>query len=153
MRITTLELFALVSAGMMTGNELCVSIFHAQIRRMEEKVEFEMGQASAAAFGKFMPFWYAATLLLTGAVAYSLRGSRAPALLADISAALWLLSIVLTVTLLVPINSRIAGWKWETRPADWPQARRTWDTRHAVRVCLLLAALLCLVFASLLPSA
>jgi len=144
-----LETAAIVAAGMMAGNELCVSIFHAALRRMEERTQFELGKASAAVFGKFMPFWYAATLLLSGAVAYSLRRTGGAARLADLAAALFLVSIVYNVTLLVPINSRIASWQWDTRPGDWAQARQTWDTRHLARVSLLIAAFACLVLGCL----
>lgn len=144
---------AIVAAGMMTGNELCVSIFHALLRRMDERTQFEVGKASAAVFGKFMPFWYAATLLLSGAAAYSLRGTGRASLLADISAALFLGSIVYTVTLLVPINTRIAGWQWDARPRDWAKARQTWDTRHRLRVFLLVIAVVCLALACVLAPA
>ena len=144
-----LEGLAIVTAGMMTGNELCVGIFDALLRRLDERAQFDLGQKSAALFGKLMPGWYAATFLLSAAVAYRLRGDGTPALLAEGSAALWLLSILGTVTLLVPINSRVAKWTWDTRPADWAQARQTWDTRHYARVIVLAAALICLVFACL----
>jgi len=149
METTILETLAIISAGMMTGNELCVSIFHAAQRRMEERTQFEVGKMSAAVFGKFMPFWYAATLLLSGAVAYSKRGTSQASLLADTAAALFLVSIVYTVTLLVPINTRIASWQWDTRLSDWMQARQTWDTRHLLRVSLLVLAVVCLVLACL----
>lgn len=153
MEAITLEVLTVISAGMMTGSELCVSVFHAQIRTLPEDAQFEMGQKSANVFGKFMPFWYAAMLLLSGAVAYFLRGTGTAALLANSSAALWLLSILGTVTLLVPINSRIAQWTWDTRPADWMQQRQAWDTRHRARVVLLLTALIGLVSACLMGRA
>lgn len=147
-----LETAAISIAGIMTGNELCVSIFHAMLRRMEERTQFELGKASAVVFGKFMPFWYAATLLLSGAVAYSRRGAGRASLLADTAAALFLVSIVYTVTLLVPINTRIASWQWDTRPPDWAQARQTWDTRHLLRVSLLVLATACLVLACVMQT-
>ena len=149
MEAITWEVLALISAGMMTGNELCVSIFYAQIRTLPEEAQFEMGQKSAAVFGRLMPGWYAATLLLSVAVAYVLRGTGTAALLAGVSAALWLLSILGTVTLLVPINTRITQWTWDTRPGDWKATRQLWDTRHRARVGVLFAALICLVSACL----
>ena len=147
-----LETAAIAIAGMMTGNELCVSVFHAALRHLSERTQFDLGQKSAAVFGKIMPFWYAATLLLSGAAAYSLRGTGTAARLANVAAALFLVSIVYTVTLLVPINTRIASWQWETRPADWAEARQTWDTRHLVRVSLLALAVVCLVAACVMPA-
>ena len=145
-----LEGLAIIMAGMMTGNELCVGIFDALLRRLDERAQFDLGQKSAALFGKLMPGWYAAVLLLTAAVAYVLRESGVAARLADVSAALWMLSILGTILFLVPINSHIAKWTWDTRPADWAAARQTWDTRHHARVVLLLAALICLIAACLL---
>lgn len=151
METAILESVAVISAGMMTGNELCVAVFHAQFRGLNERAQFDLGQKSAAVFGKFMPFWYAATLLLTAAAGYALRGTGPAAALADVSAALWLLSVLGTVLFLVPINSRVAGWDWDTRPADWAAVRQTWDTQHRIRVSLLFIALTCLALACLLP--
>ncbi len=144
-----LETLAVISAGMMTGNELCVSIFHAQVSNLDDQAQFEMGQKSAQVFGKIMPPWYAATLLLSAAAAYRLRGTGTPARLAGTSSVLWLLSIIGTVTLLVPLNNRVVGWTWETRPADWKAVRQRWDTRHRARVILLFSALFCLATACL----
>ena len=134
----------------MTGNELCVSIVNARLSQLEERAHFEAARTLAAVFGAVMPFWYAATLLLTGLIAFHLHGSGTAAKLADVSAALWLLSIVYTVAWLVPINTRIAAWKWDTRPPEWTEARRRWDRLHAARVALLMLALAFLVFACLL---
>ena len=144
-----LETAAIVAAGMMTGNEVCVSIFHAMLRRVDERAQFDLGKASAAVFGKVMPLWYAATLLLSGAAAYTLRGASRASLLADFAAALFLAAIIYTVTLLVPIDTRVAGWQWDARPDDWAQERQTWDTRHQLRVFLLAAAFVCLVLGCL----
>ncbi len=149
MGLAVLEGLAVIVAAMMTGNELCLSLVNARLRRTEERTQFEATRALAGSFGAFMPFWYAATFLLSGAVAYALRGSGPAAFLADTAAALWLVSIVYSVTVLVPINSRIATPVWETRPADWAQEWRTWDTRHTARVALLVLALGCLVAACL----
>ena len=148
-----LETIAIIGAGMMTGNELCVSIVNASLRRQDEHTQFTSGRAFAALFGAFMPFWYAATLLLAGAVAFSLRASGTAAILADVSALLWLLSIIYTVSALVPINNRIAAWEWDARPVDWLQARQKWDALHSARVVLLVVALACLVVACLLARA
>lgn len=147
-----LEMTAILVAGMMAGNELCVGIVHAQLSKLDDRARFDSARVLAAAFGAFMPFWYGATLLLTGTVAFSLRAAGTAAVLADVSAALWLLSIVYTVIGLVPINNRIAAWEWETRPVEWEQARQRWNARHAARVALLVLALSCLALACLLAQ-
>ena len=46
-------------------------------------------------------------------------------------------------------NNRTAAQEWDTRPADWMQARRKWDALHITRVLLLVVALACFVLACL----
>lgn len=144
-----LEAFTLLIAGMMVGSELCVSVTNAHLDRLEERAQFESRQTVAAVMGSLMPPWYAATFLLSGAVAFFLRGRGAAALLADIAAGLFLLSIAYTLAALVPLNNQVVKWKWETRPDNWAQVGRTWDMRHVARVTLLAIGFLCLIFACL----
>ena len=107
-------------------------------------------KAIARVLGAVMPLWYAGTLLLSGAVAFSLRHvGHTPFQLACVSAALFLAAIVYTITGLVPINTRIAGWDLEALPGDWKQMRLTWDARHTLRVVILAVAFVCLVTACL----
>ncbi|GAA2960856.1 hypothetical protein GCM10020227_30450 [Streptomyces flavovirens] len=55
-------------------------------------------------------------------------------------AALLVLSVVMSVVLLVPINSRVATWTREGAPADWKQQMGRWDRYHYVRVGVIVAA-------------
>lgn len=150
MGLTFLELITIMVAGTMAGNEFCVMIVNTRLSKLEDRAHFDSARTLAAVFGTVMPFWYAATLLLTGVVAFRLRGAGTAAVLVDASASLWLLSIVYTITCLVPINSRIAAWQWGTRPSEWTHARQKWDALHTARVALLVLALACLVLACLL---
>ena len=61
--------------------------------------------------------------------------------------------IVYTVLLPVPINKQVARWQPESLPANWRELRRRWDALHAVRVGVLLVALVLLVAGCLLSSA
>ncbi len=144
-----METITIMVAGMMAGNELCVSLVNARLRRLDERTHFDATQALAALLGTVMPFWYAAAFLLTGLVAFRLHAAGTAAGLAAGATLLFLASIVYTVAALVPINNRIAAGEWDTRPDDWKQARQRWDTRHAARVALLTLALACLVLACL----
>ena len=56
------------------------------------------------------------------------------------SLALWVVSIIYTLTALVPINNRIAAWTEASRPADWKISRSRWDLLHRWRVLLLAVA-------------
>ena len=73
-------------------------------------------------------------------------------MLAVASAMLWLCAIVFTLLGPVRINNDVIGWDLRALPVDWKARRARWDQLHAVRVCLLLAALSCLVAACLLGS-
>ena len=93
-----------------------------------------------------MPFWYALTLLLTvveGAIHWHTTG-RLPIWIVA-SAVLWMLVIVCTITILVPINNRIASWEKFTPPADWKLYRSRWDLLHRWRVVVLATAFVLLI--------
>ena len=150
-----LELAAIVVAGTMVGNELAVAVFfHPRISALDDATHVRAVQALAAALGRAMPFWYALTLLLSGAVSFIARPAGTPGHgLALAAAGLFAAMIVYTVLLPVPINNQVAQWQPESLPADWRELRRRWDTLHAVRVGVLLVALVLLVAACLRASA
>lgn len=63
------------------------------------------------------------------------------------AAALLILSVVMSVLLLVPINNRGKTWTADSLPADWKQQRNRWDRYHYVRVAVIIAAFVLLVAA------
>ena len=149
MAMTLLEMTTIIVAGMMVGNELCVSIINASLRKLEDKTRFDVVRPLGKVFGDIMPFWYAATFLLTALIAFRVREMGVAALLADTAAVLWLLSIVYSIVCLVPINTQITQQEWETRPSNWAEEHQKWDTAHHARVGLLVIALACLILACL----
>jgi len=95
-----------------------------------------------------MPFWYALTLLLTmveGAIylAYLWPLTHLDRCIVRFV----MLVIVCTVTILVPINNRIASWETSTPPADWKRYRSRWDLLHRWRVVVLTTAFVLLIVA------
>jgi anti-sigma-K factor RskA len=56
-----------------------------------------------------------------------------------------MLVIVCTITILVPINNRIASWEKFTPPADWKLYRGRWDLLHRWRVVVLATAFVLLI--------
>lgn len=151
----SVEIAAIVVAGTMVGIELAVAVFfHPRISALDDATHVRAVQTLAAAFGRAMPFWYALTLLLSGAVAFLARpaglpGHRSALLAAGLFAAM----IVYSVLLPVPINNQVARWQPGSLPANWRELRRRWDTLHAIRVGVLLLALVLLVASCLLPTA
>jgi uncharacterized membrane protein len=62
-----------------------------------------------------------------------------------LAALLWAAIIVFTVTMLVPINNRIAKMNPEHPYDCWLQDRSRWDQLHEVRVALLIMAFILLL--------
>lgn len=107
-------------------------------------------QPLAAVLGAVMPFWYAATLLGSLAVAFLARPAGAPGHGLALSAAgLFAAMIIYTLLLPVPINNQVTRWRSEAPPANWRELRRRWNQLHALRVVVLAAALILLVAACL----
>ena len=152
---SSLELAAIVVAGTMVGNELAVAVFvHPRISALDDDTHVRAVQTLAVALGRAMPFWYALTLLLSGAVAFYARPAGMPGHWPALAATgLFAAIIIYTVLLEVPINNQVARWQPESLPANWRELRHRWDALHAVRVGVLLLALILLVASCLLSSA
>ncbi|MEV8367629.1 DUF1772 domain-containing protein, partial [Streptomyces niveus] len=54
--------------------------------------------------------------------------------------ALLLLSVIMSLLLLVPINNQGKTWTPDNRPADWKQQMNRWDRLHYVRVAIIVTA-------------
>jgi hypothetical protein len=78
-----------------------------------------------------MPFWYMGTLVVLIAAAAVTWIDW----LVTAAAALMALVVLITVTLMVPINNRISRWT-DVSDVDRDLARR-WDRLHWLRVALL----------------
>ena len=143
----TLNVIAILVAGLMVGCELSIAAFiHPTLDTLPDNVHRPAASAIARVMGTVMPFWYALTFLLTLAevlVRWHQSG-RLPIWIAA-SAVLWVLVIVYTITTLVPINNRIASWEKSAPPPDWKTYRRRWDMLHRWRVALLTIAFTLLI--------
>ena len=87
---------------------------------------------------RMMPFWYIGSLLLTAWLAAAKWGG--PAGDAAVAAAPLVVSVVMSVTLLVPIANRSATWTADYHPADWREQQQRWDRLHYARVAIIVAA-------------
>jgi uncharacterized membrane protein len=94
--------------------------------------------------GKVMPFWYALCLVLMIVEAYLRRHQPALTLLV-VAVAIWIATIVYTVTTLVPINNRIARLA-SALPEGWREEHKRWDAYHRWRILSLTIAMVCLVW-------
>lgn len=146
---------ALIVAGTMVGNEFAVAAFvHPDLSHLDDRTHARSAQALARTFGRVMPVWYAATLVLNIAVVFMARTPwGVPWWLACASAVLFAISIGYTILGLVPINNRVSTWDLDALPSDWREQRRRWDRLHEIRVVLLFAALVSLTLSTVLEHA
>jgi uncharacterized membrane protein len=145
--VETLNVMAILVAGLMVGCELSIAAFiHPTLDMLPDDVHQPAASAIARVMGTVMPFWYALTFLLTLAevVIRWHQSGRLPIWIVT-SSLLWMLAILYTITTLVPINNRIASWEKSTPPPDWKLFRRRWDMLHRWRVVLLTIAFVLLI--------
>ena len=129
-----LDVLTVMTAGGLFGNEFAIAAFvHPSLFSLGNDAHASTARRLASVLGRYMPFWYAAVLLLTGVEAW-LRRDSSLVLAASIIAA----AIAYTIAVLVPVNNRIAALD-PAHPYDgWLADRRTWDRHHRIRVALLL---------------
>jgi Domain of unknown function (DUF1772) len=126
------EFVALLIAGPMVGVEIAVAAFTNPVfGRLPDDAFRQARSDGSRVLGKVMPFWYIGTLVVLIAAAAVTWANW----LIIAAAAVMALVVLITVTLMVPINNRIGAW---SDSADRGLARR-WDHLHWLRVILLLA--------------
>lgn len=125
----TIEILAVLITGSMVGVEFAVAAFVHPIFADLPEDAFRTARSEASRLlGRVMPFWYAgslAALVLVTAVARSRLTGIADVLMVAV--------VVLTVTVLVPINNRIGAGDFSRELA------RRWDRLHWLRVTILAA--------------
>jgi hypothetical protein len=145
-------LVSLLITGLLVGSELAVALFiHPVLYSVGDEAHARVVKPLARRLGRFMPFWYAVSLVF--AILQLLAIGRTALLawwLCCATAILLAVIIVLTILFPVPINNQIAGLNLDRLPADWLSLRRRWDLYHSIRVLLLLVALTLLIVSALL---
>jgi len=116
--ITALAVVTATVFGVMVGVEFAVAVFVGpMLRRLPVGSWIEASADGARVLGRVMPFWYIGSLLLTAGLAAATWGGPAGDA-AVAAAALLVVSVVMSVTLLVPIANRSARWTADHHPAD-----------------------------------
>lgn len=137
---TVLAVVTATVVGLMVGVELAVAtVVNPILLRLPAGASLAARADGGRMLGRLMPFWYVGSLLLTAALTAVTWG--APAATATLVAGLLLaVSVVLSVTLLVPINNRSRTWTADDHPADWREQHRRWDRLHVARVAIIVVA-------------
>jgi uncharacterized membrane protein len=137
--MTILTVVTVVAIGLLVGVELAVAVFVNPIfDRLPGTAGLAARSDGARVLGRVMPFWYGAAVLLGAASAVVAGGSGVAAVAAG--TALLVVAVVLSVTLLVPINDRARTWTEGDAPADWREQLQRWDRLHYGRTALLVVA-------------
>ena len=69
--------------------------------------------------------------------------------LSTVALLLFLVALLVTVVIEVPIVQQIVTWTPSTLPGNWQQLRDRWMTFHVVRVITGMASLICLLVAAI----
>lgn len=135
---TFIATLSLVSLAVLVGVELTVAVFlHPIVNRMHPESAVSGRAMSARRLGAVMPWWYAATSLLVALTAVLAWRNAGPVALWAVCAGTLVLVVVVSVTVLVPLNSSIARRGDDDTNGGAGADMRTWDRWHAVRTCLL----------------
>ena len=138
--LNALEVFTIVIVGVMVGVEFSVAFVMNPIFNGLPADSGQLGRAHGGRMlGAVMPFWYIGSLALSAVWAIAGWHHHGAGLVVT-AAGLLILSVIMSLLLLVPINNRGKTWTPENRPADWKQQMNRWDRFHYVRIAVIIAA-------------
>ncbi|MFF5225186.1 anthrone oxygenase family protein [Dactylosporangium sp. NPDC000521] len=138
--LNALGVVTVVIVGLMVGVEFSVAFIMSRILNALPGDSGQLGHAHGGRMlGALMPFWYIGSLLLSAVWAVAGWQDHGAGLVVT-AAGLLVVSVVMSMLLLVPINNRNRTWTPENRPADWKQQLGRWNRYHYVRVAVIIAA-------------
>ncbi|AGZ40133.1 DUF1772 domain-containing protein [Actinoplanes friuliensis] len=145
--LNALEVLTTVIVGVMVGVEFAVAFVINPILCALPRDSGLLGRAHGGRMlGAVMPVWYITSLVLVAIWAVAGWGDEGTGLVVTAGAFL-LVSVLMSVVLLVPINNRTSTWTPDNRPDDWKQQMKRWDRLHYIRVVVIIAAFTMLVAA------
>ncbi|MFI6103830.1 anthrone oxygenase family protein [Streptomyces sp. NPDC051310] len=145
--LNALEVVTTVAVGLMVGVEFSVAFIMNRILDALPEDSGQLGHAHGGRMlGALMPFWYIGSLVLVAIWAVAGWHHDGAGLVAT-AGALLILSVIMSMLLLVPINNRNKTWTPDNRPADWKQQLHRWGRYHYVRVAVIITAFALLVAA------
>ncbi|MEV8424478.1 DUF1772 domain-containing protein [Streptomyces niveus] len=138
--LNALQTITIVVVGLMVGVEFSVAFVINRILDALPEDSDQLGRAHGGRIlGAVMPVWYITSLILVAAWAITGRHHQGTTLVIT-AGALLLLSVIMSLLLLVPINNQGKTWTPDNRPADWKQQMNRWDRFHYVRVAVIVTA-------------
>ena len=145
--LSALEVVTTVVVGVMVGVEFSVAFVMNPILNALPEDSAQLGHAHGGRMlGAVMPFWYIGSVVLVAIWAITGWHHDGTGLVV-VAGALLIVSVIMSVLLLVPINNQSKTWNAGNRPADWKEQLNRWNRYHYVRVAVLIAAFAVLVAA------
>lgn len=145
--MTFLNLFTVVSMGLLAGVEFAVSVFvNPVLWKLDPAARAGTVRAFARNLGAVMPVWYSVNMaLLLVELFAGWHGSGSVLLIT--ASAIWAAVIVLTLLFLVPINNRLAKLDTGSWTEQVWREHQKWDLRHRFRIAALVSSWVCLLLA------
>ncbi|MFF0334567.1 anthrone oxygenase family protein [Streptomyces fimicarius] len=145
--LNALEIVTTVIVGLLVGVEFSVAFVINRILDALPDDSTQLGRSHGGRMlGAVMPFWYIGSMVLSAIWVIAGWGEEGIGLVVT-AGGLLLVSVVMSILLLVPINNLGKTWTPENRPADWKEQMNRWDRYHYIRVAVLIAAFTLLVAA------
>lgn len=137
--LNALEVFTTVVVGVMVGVEFSVAfVINPILNGLPDDSALRGRAHGGRMLGAVMPVWYITSLALVAV--WAIAGWHHGTGLVVTAGALLILSVIMSILLLVPINNRGKTWTPDDRPDDWKQQMNRWDRFHYVRVAVIIAA-------------
>ena len=134
--------------GLLVGSEICLTAFtNPVLRELDEPAQVKAAHLLTARLATPVPLWNVLGLVLLIVEAVVQRNQPGFSLLVAASV-LWAAAAAFTLTLMLPLNNRLARADSTASPKESLLDYKQWSVRHVPRLLVLAAALLCLLLAS-----
>jgi uncharacterized membrane protein len=144
-----LEIVTTICIGVLVGVEFALVVFiNPIVWKLESFSQAVAIRVLAARMGKLMPFWYLLSFGLL--IAEGVRRHGTPGYgLALAAIVIWLVSLLLTLFMLAPVNIRLALVNADTFADGVKLEHLKWDQFYRVHLLVVLGALICFLVAVL----
>ncbi|MGA8598788.1 MAG: DUF1772 domain-containing protein [Bryobacteraceae bacterium] len=133
--------------GLLVGSEVCLTAFsNPVLLKLDDPARGKAAHFLTARLATPLPLWNVLGLVLFIVEAVLRRHESSFSLLVA-SCVLWVAAAVFTLTFMLPLNSRLARTDTSISSRQASTDYENWAKRHLPRLFVLMAALLCFLFA------
>ncbi|MFJ3671261.1 anthrone oxygenase family protein [Streptomyces sp. NPDC090106] len=144
----------LLFGGVFTGFLVCVLVLETSLRDYDGTVYTQVRQVELDNLDTLASATLIPTIIATAIVVLGAWRAKGPALYLPLAAlVLFLLILVLTIAVNLPINADQRDWTVTSPPADWADVRDRWQTSHVIRTIASVVAFALLSLSALTQKA